>query len=124
MRETKWWTWHIVAGVVILVFLTLHMLIMHLDDIIGVFNPNAGGALAWENVIARSQTTFFAITYIVLLGAALYHGLYGARTILFELSLKPGLRRLVTVVFWVGGLALFVIGTWAAIAVKMKDFGA
>ena len=123
MRETKWWTWHIAAGVVILILLTLHMLIMHLDNLIGAFNPSGGEAIAWENVLARSQLTFFAVAYVVLLGAALYHGLYGARTILFELSPGPAVQKLVTVIFWVGGLALFVLGSVAAIAVKVKDFG-
>ena len=33
------------------------------------------------------------ITYILLLGAALYHGLYGLRTILFELTLSRALEK-------------------------------
>ena len=32
---------------------------------------------------------FFTVTHIFLLGVALYHGLYGLRTIVFELGLKP-----------------------------------
>lgn len=121
MRETRYWTWHIAAGVVVLVFLTLHMLVMHLDDIVGFLNPAGGEAIAWGNVIARSQMTFFVVTYVVLLGAALYHGLYGLRTILFELSPKEPLQRLITVVFWIGGLALFALGTYAAIAAKLLE---
>ncbi|KPL07833.1 hypothetical protein AMJ85_09330 [candidate division BRC1 bacterium SM23_51] len=119
MKETKYWTWHIIAGVVILVLLALHMLIMHLDDILGMFNPAGGEAIAWSNVLARSRTGFFVVTYILLLGAALYHGLYGLRTILFELSLKPPLQKAVNVVFWIGGIGLFVLGTYAAIAAKL-----
>ena len=72
MRETKYWTWHIIAGVVVLVFLALHMVIMHLDDIVGLFNPAGGEAIGWCNVLARSKMAFFAVTYVVLLGAALY----------------------------------------------------
>ena len=34
---------------------------------------------------------FFMVSYIVLLGAALFHGLYGLRNILFELG--PGAGR-------------------------------
>ena len=119
VRETKYWTWHIVAGVVILVFLALHMLIMHLDDILGVFNPAGGEAIAWENVLVRSRMLFFVVTYVILLGAALYHGLYGLRTILFELGLKPPMQKLVNAVFWLGGAGLFLLGTYAAIAAKM-----
>lgn len=122
MRETKYWTWHIITGVVILIFLALHMLIMHLDDFVGAFNPAGGEAIAWSNVLARSRMGFFVVSYIILLGAALYHGLYGARTILFELSLKPALQKLINVVFWIGGISLFALGTVAAIVVRIKDF--
>jgi succinate dehydrogenase / fumarate reductase membrane anchor subunit len=119
MRETKYWTLHMLAGVVILVFLGLHMLIMHMDDFVGAFNPAGGSALDWENVLARSKMVFFTVTYIVLLGAALFHGLYGARTILFELGLKKPMQTAVNVVFWLGGVALFLVGSAAAIAARM-----
>jgi len=118
MRETKYWTWHIIAGIVILVFLSLHMAIMHLTAILGIFNPAGGEAVAWANVAARSRMVGFVIVYIVLLGAALYHGLYGLRSILLELGPKPGLQKAINVVFWLGGIVLFAVGTWAAIASK------
>ena len=119
MRETKLYTWHIITAAIILVFLGLHMLIQHLDLIVGYLNPSGGRAIEWESVLYRSKMTFFSITYIVLLGAALYHGLYGLRTILFELNLKRGLEKLITVVFWFAGVCLFAVGVWAAVASKM-----
>jgi succinate dehydrogenase/fumarate reductase cytochrome b subunit len=119
MKETKLWTWHLLTGAVILFLLGLHMLIMHMDLVIGLFNPAGGRAIEWENVIARSKQIFFVITYILLLGAALYHGLYGLRTILFELDLKRGMQKFVTVFFWIGGTGLFVTGTYAAIMAKL-----
>lgn len=118
MRETKLWTWHMLAGMAILILGGLHMLIMHFDSFIGVFNWHKGGALAWENVLERSRLLFFTITYVLLLGVALWHGLYGLRTILFELGIGPGLQRAVNVVFWIGGVALFAVGTWAAVVSK------
>jgi len=36
MRDRTLWTWHIGAGVVILVLLGLHMAIMHLDQTLGI----------------------------------------------------------------------------------------
>jgi succinate dehydrogenase / fumarate reductase membrane anchor subunit len=121
MRETKLWTWHILAGAVVLVLLALHMVIMHLDVLLGawVLNPSSGKAIAWGNVMARSRMGLLAVVYILLLGAALYHGLYGLRTILFELGLKRPMQAFVNVAFWIGGIALFVLGTCAAIAAKM-----
>ncbi len=121
MKETKYWTWHIITAGIILVLLGLHMFIQHLDLIVGFANPEGGRAIAWENVLARSQTTAFVVIYIVLLGAALYHGLYGLRTILFELNLKKGLQKGINWFFWIGGVGLFLFGSWAAIAAKLLN---
>jgi len=117
MRETPFWTWHLIAGVVILVFLGLHMLIMHLDGIVGFMNPAAAESIDWENIVHRAQLPFFMVTYIVLLGAALYHGLYGTRILLFELDLKPAMQRFVTLGLWAIGLVLFALGTVANILI-------
>jgi len=119
MKETKLWTWHLITGGIILIFLSLHMLIMHMDLLVGVLNPAGGRAIEWKNVIVRSKQIFFMVTYIVLLGAALYHGLYGLRTIIFELNVKKGMQRFVNIFFWIGGIGLFITGTYAAILVKL-----
>ncbi len=121
MRETKWWAWHMIAGVVILVLLGLHMLITHFDGLLRLFNPAGPSAIAWENVVARAQDVGHAVVYIVLLGAALFHGLYGFRTILFELSLSRGARKFVNVLFWLFGIGMFVFGAWAAIAASSLE---
>ncbi len=116
MRETKWWAWHMVAGMIIFLLLGLHFIITHLDDLLGWFNIlGPSHAIEWENVVARSQSIFFSIFYVVLLVAALFHGLYGFRTILFEMNMGAGARKFIDVLFWGVGLILFVVGTWAAI---------
>jgi succinate dehydrogenase / fumarate reductase membrane anchor subunit len=117
MRETKYWTWHMAAGVVILFLLGLHMLIMHLGGTTHLFAPNGGEAVSRANSLFRDGRLFFTVTYILLLGVALYHGLYGLRTILFELTLKPAIEKVTTFVLLVVGLGLFGLGAWAAIAV-------
>ena len=114
MRDQRLWTWHVLAGLVILVGLGLHMAIMHLDVLLGIFNPQDRHPIVWENVVARAKMGFFTISYIVLLGAALFHGLYGLRNILCELGLGSGARKGLNLVLTTGGLALFVFGTWAA----------
>ncbi len=115
MKDQGLWTWHVAAGVVILVFLALHMGVMHLEAVLGFpFSPAGGHPIDWANVVARAKTAFFAVTYVVLLGAALFHGLYGARNILFELGPSRAVRTRANYIFLVGGLALFVLGTWAA----------
>jgi succinate dehydrogenase / fumarate reductase membrane anchor subunit len=114
MRDQRLWTWHVLAGLVILVFLGLHMTVMHLDVLIGIFNPDDPHPIAWANVVARARMGFFTVSYIVLLGAALFHGLYGFRNILFELGIGRGLKAALNVVLVLGGVGLFVFGAWAA----------
>jgi len=81
-----------------------------------VFAPYGSDNDIAKNTIFRDGKVFFTTTYILLLGLALYHGLYGLRTMLFELTLKPATERTITAVLLVLGLGLFGFGTWAAIA--------
>jgi len=117
MRETKYWTWHMAAGVVIFFLLGLHMLIMHTGGITHLYAPVAGEAVSKANSLFRDGRLFFTVTYILLLGVALYHGLYGLRTILFELTLKPIFEKVISIFLLVVGLGLFGLGTWAAVTV-------
>ena len=114
MRDQRLWTWHVGAGAVILVLLGLHMTVMHLDAFVRVFNATAEEPIAWSNVFARGQSTFFLVSYVLLLGAALFHGFYGLRTIVFELNPGDGLKKAVNGALVAAGLALFLFGTWAA----------
>ena len=114
MRNQRLWTWRIAAGAVILVLLGLHMTVMHLDTFVRVFNATAEEPIAWSNVFARAQSTFFLVSYVLLLGAALFHGFYGLRPIVFELSPRDGVKKAVNGVLVAAGGALFLFGTWAA----------
>jgi succinate dehydrogenase hydrophobic anchor subunit len=116
MRDRTLWTWHVGAGVVILVLLGLHMVIMHLNQTLGFFGIADAEPVEWASVAERATTVFFTVTYVILLGAALYHGFYGFRNILLELNPGPGLRRTINIGLSVVGLALFAFGTWAALA--------
>ena len=121
MNKSGAWILFIIAGVVIFVLLGLHMIIVHLDGILGIFNPAGGSALAWDNVIYRSQSGFFMVIYIILLAAALYHGFYGLRTIVFEMGPRKQVERVWTAFFWAAGIILFIVGTYAAIAVRAVE---
>lgn len=114
MRDQKLWTWHLAAGAIILFLLGLHMAIMHLDALLGIFNPAGGHPIDWANVVARGQSMAFTMNYILLLGAALFHGLYGLRNILFELDPAPPLKKALSWVLILVGVGLFIFGTWAA----------
>jgi len=114
MRDQRLWTWHVLAGLVIFVLLGLHMSVMHLDALFGWFSPAGARPIAWNSVIERARLGFFTVSYVVLLGAALFHGLYGLRNILFELGPGAGAKKFLSLLLTAGGVALFVYGAWAA----------
>lgn len=115
MRGTTTWSLHILAGIALVVLLGLHMITMHLNTILGWFNfDHTAAATAWQNVIHRGDSIFAALFYIVFLGIALYHGLYGLRTIIFELNIPTSLEKTITVLFVVAGIGLFVFGAVTA----------
>lgn len=116
MRDRTLWTVHLGAAGVILIFLALHMAIMHLDFTGGGLGVAGDKPIDWASVAVRAKEAFFAVTYVVLTAAVLYHGLFGLRNILLELNPGPGLRRAIDVGLSVVGLALFVFGSWAALA--------
>ncbi len=114
MRDQRLWTWHLGAGAIILVLLGLHMTVMHLGDFVRVFNPAQADPIAWANVVARGKSLFFLASYVLLLGAGLFHGFYGLRNIVFEMNPGAGTKQVVNRLLVAAGLLLFVVGTWAA----------
>ncbi len=119
MKETGYWTLFIIAGVIIFVLGGLHIMMVHLNGVVSLSNPFGSDAVAWKNVAYRSRSLFFTLSYIVLLGAVLYHGFYGLRTILMELGFQKNTQRKLTASLWVIGIIFFVIGTLAAAAAKI-----
>lgn len=119
MKDSKLWTLHLFAGIVILFLLGLHMGIMHLDDIFKIFNPASEEAIDWENVLARMKMFGFAIIYILLLGFALYHGFYGLNKIIGETNIKDKTKKTFSIFLTLFGFVLFIIGTYSAIAAKL-----
>ena len=117
MRESKLWFWHIITAVVILALLGLHMGIMHLSELMNAIGVGSGHPIESESVFHRSQQLSFMIIYILLLGAGLFHGLYGLRSMLFELSLSRASEKAIGGFCAVVGVFLFVYGTYAAVAV-------
>lgn len=117
MRETRFWLLQLITGLVLVVMLGLHMAVQHLDSILAFFGYAAGDPVAYAAVVQRAQATSWTVFYIVFLALALYHGLYGLRAILLELSLSPPAGRVLTGILTVVGIAAFGFGayvTWQA----------
>ena len=120
MKTVITWTWHLLAGVALAFLLGMHMFIMHLDEVFNFFG--GAKAVSFAAVAERGKQASFAISYILLLAAALYHGLYGLRTIIFELTLAPRAERFITAAFVLFGVVLFVYGTSAAITAYQAHY--
>ena len=123
MRESKLWFLHIITAIVILVLLSSHMGIMHLGYFLNLlgFGESALYPTAAENVFERSKQPLFMVFYIALLGFALFHGLYGLRSIICELSLPKGLQKAVGRLFCVAGILLFIYGSYVAVCLVKGD---
>jgi succinate dehydrogenase hydrophobic anchor subunit len=117
MRESKLWSWHIVTAVIILGLLGVHMCTMHLGAILSSIGIGSSDPVRAAEVFHRSQQMIYMITYIVLLGAALFHGLYGLRSMLLELSLSRVLEKTIGGICALAGIGLFIYGTYVAVLV-------
>lgn len=121
MRESRLWFWHILSAVVILVLLGVHMGTMHMSSLLNFVGIGSHDPIQASEVFQRSQQAIYMVTYILLLGAALFHGLYGLRSMLFELSLSKGMEKAIGSVCAIAGIALFVYGSYVAVMVfQMK----
>lgn len=121
MRESKLWFWHILSAAVILVLLGVHMGTMHMGALLNLVGIGSHDPVQSLDVFHRSQQLIYMVTYILLLGAALFHGLYGLRSMLFELSLSKGLEKAIGSVCAIAGVFLFIYGSYVAVMVfQMK----
>ncbi len=124
MRESWLWIFHMVSGVFLLFLLGFHMLFMHLNGILYYMGFSITDVLKFTEVAERGRHLSFFLVYVGLLLFALFHGLYGLRSILFELNLKKTGERIVSWVFLIIGIGLFIFGTYVAyIALSLPQQG-
>ena len=114
--RSKFWFWNLLSGLIVFILLGWHMAVMHLPGFLEMMLSIPAEPFAWEAVVARGRSAVYAGTYVLLLGAALFHGFYGLRTILTEYWSSKGAEKLITVSCWVVGGGLFTVGTYTTIA--------
>ncbi|KKM08735.1 hypothetical protein SY88_21695 [Clostridiales bacterium PH28_bin88] len=112
MRESQYWVLFIAAAVVMVVLLGVHMAMLHLEGILAMLGVEIGDVLEYSSVMTRAGSAFWTFFYIAFLAVALYHGLYGVRAILLEVTNGESAGRTVTGLVVVVGLAAFVYGTF------------
>ncbi len=115
MKESTLWVLFILAGAVIIVLLGIHMAIMHMEDLLVPLGIGYQNPLSFESVAGRSKMILHVIIYTLLLATALFHGLYGFRSIVYELPLNRMLKGLTDVAVTAAGIVFFLWGTAAII---------
>ena len=116
MRNTYLQFLQMVTGVLIAVLLGIHMVITHLDDILGFFGVDTVEPTSWQAMIDRAGQGIWVSLYIALLACALYHGLYGLRNIILELTPSERTERIVTRVVIAFGIIAIIVGTYVPVA--------
>lgn len=110
MRESRLWAAHLFAGAALVVLLGIHMTIMHYETILGFFTGAHEPVLGFTAVLARDRSAVMRALYVLLLGAALYHGLYGMRGILREVWHSARAGWVIDAAAVIVGLGVFVYG--------------
>ena len=113
--QTKYWLWALFSALVILILLGSHMANMHLETFLGQMVSTSANPLAWGEVVARGSSGIATGAYVLLLGAALFHGFLGLRTILTEFWPSRGAEKIISLSCWVGGAILFAVGTYTTL---------
>ncbi|MEW6456070.1 MAG: hypothetical protein AB1410_05065 [Acidobacteriota bacterium] len=120
MKESTLWAIQILTGLFLIFLLAIHMGLLHLEEIFSfVYHiiPGTEKPVDWSAVKQRGKEVSFLIIYILFLAFALYHGLYGLRNILIEAISRRKIERIITVLFIILGIFLFIYGTWATITI-------
>ena len=107
---------HMLAGVLIAVLLGIHMVILHLDAVLGFFGVDATEPTSWGAMISRASQGIWVGIYIALLAFALYHALYGLRGIILEVTPSHRTERIITWSFIIIGIIVFIWGSYVPIA--------
>ena len=110
MRESKLWFIFILAAIILIIVTSLHL--MTFSSLVGT---GYSEALDFGSVIVRSSDVFYLGLYIVLLGAALYHGMYGVRRILLELLTGTTKHTLISYGCLIVGIVAFTYGSYVTI---------
>ena len=120
MRTTYLWLLQLVSGVLIAVLLGIHMVSIHLDDILGFFGVDVTEPTSWQSMIDRASQGTLVGLYIALLAIGLYHGINGLRGIILEVSLSARTERIITRVLIAFGIIVFIGGTYVPVALLVN----
>jgi succinate dehydrogenase hydrophobic anchor subunit len=117
MSKTRWHLLFMVAGLGTGIFLTIHMIVQHLNNVLATGDADP---TSWVSMIGRATQSGWVIIYILLLAFALYHVLYGVRGVILELVSSEKAIRAVNWIFIIGGIAMFIWASYVPIALMSR----
>ncbi len=107
MRNTFLWFLQLVTGVLIAVFLGIHVVTQHLSSI---------DQTTWPLMIGRATEGIWVFLYVALLAVGLYHGINGLRGIILEVTTSARTARIITGILIAIGVIFFIGGTFVPVA--------
>ncbi|MDQ7849388.1 MAG: hypothetical protein QN152_01055 [Armatimonadota bacterium] len=114
MGESRWWLISLAAAALMVVLLTIHMGLMHLTGLLRATGVDLGDVRSFAEVTARGRSVTQLVFYLLLLAAALYHGLYGLRSVLLEVTPPRG-QGLISGLVLLAGLVAFAYGAYVTV---------
>jgi succinate dehydrogenase hydrophobic anchor subunit len=102
----NFWIWFlkIISGLIIVVFLGLHLVVNHLVA------PE--GLLSYEDVLQYYSYPFIPVIEVLFLITVVSHSLIGIRSIILDLNPSQKLIRGINILFFSGGLIAIAYGMW------------
>jgi len=117
MLKTRMHLLFLLAAVGIAVFLGIHMAVQHLNRVLATGDTNP---TSWLSMIGRATQNGWVVIYILLLVFGIYHGLYGLRGIIIEMTKTDRAIAIVNWIFIVGGIILFAWAAYVPIALASR----
>ena len=117
MLKTRMHLLFLLAAVGTAVFLGIHMAVQHLNNVLATGDT---APTSWLSMIGRATENGWVVIYILLLVFGLYHGLYGLRGIIIELTKTDKAITAINWIFIVGGIILFVWASYVPIALAAR----
>lgn len=118
MRNTYLQFVQLITGILIAILLGIHMIIQHLDAILGIFGIDVKNATSWQSMIGRAKQGIWIFIYIALLVFALYHAFNGLRNIILEITPSARAERIATTIIIIVAIIFLALGVYAPIALS------
>ena len=106
MREVHWKLLQSITAVVIFLFVGTHLVHIHLWG---------GEPTTWASVSERAASIGWVAFYIIILAVGLYHGIFGLRVIVSELSMPLPAIRILNWVLFIVGVCVFAYAAYIAL---------